>query len=139
MHAAFAIVLFVVVAVGILVAAATLVGRSKVYDQIGRGGLGMDRMVPETDNAPVSAAVREEEIRQMLEAQNHRRARQGRPLLDIDEEIARLNAPQTHIDPALREEIRQLVIARNARRERQGKPPLDVEEEIERQIAELEG
>jgi hypothetical protein len=137
MHAAFGIVLFVVVILGVLVAVVTLVGRSKAYDQIGKGGLGMDHMVRETESAPVSAAVREEEIRQMLEAQNARRARQGRPLLDIDAEIARLDKPQ--IDPGLREEIRQLVIARNARRERQGKPPLDVEAEIERQIADLEG
>ena len=135
MHAAFGIVLFVVVAFGVLVAVATFVGRSTLYDQIGKGGLSMDRMVSETDTTPVSAAVREEEIRQMLEAQNARRERQGRPLLDIDAEIARLDAPQ--IDPGLRDEIRQLVLARNARRERQGKPPLDVETEIARQIAEL--
>jgi hypothetical protein len=133
-HAAFGIVLFVVVAVGILVAVVTFVGRSGVYDQIGKGGLSMERLVVDAES-PTSPAVREEEIRQMLEAQNDRRARQGKPLLDIDAEIARLSKPE--IDPALREEIRQLVVARNERRARQGKPPLDVEAEIERQISEL--
>jgi hypothetical protein len=135
MHAAFGIVLFVVVAVGILVAVATFVGRSGVYDQIGKGGLSMERIVADAESGPASVAVRDEEIRQMLEAQNDRRRRQGRPLLDVDAEIARLT--KTHIDPGLREEIRQLVVARNERRARQGQPPLDVEAEIERQIAEL--
>jgi hypothetical protein len=136
-HAAFGTVLFVVVAVGILAAVASFVGRSGLYDQIGKGGLMMDRSTPEPDSSPAGAAIREEEIRQMLEAQNLRRERQGRPLLNIEEEIARLNRPQ--IDAGLREEIRQLVVARNARRARQGKEPLDVEAEIERQIAELGG
>jgi hypothetical protein len=135
MHAAFGIVLFVVVAVGILVAVVTFVGRSGVYDQIGKGGLSMERMVVDAEATPASAAVRDEEIRQMLEAQNDRRRRQGKPLLDVDAEIARLT--KTEIDPGLRDEIRQLVVARNARRARQGQPPLDVEAEIERQIAEL--
>jgi hypothetical protein len=134
MHAAFGIVLFVVVALGVLVAVVTFVGRSGLYDQIGKGGLSMDRLVVETETP---AAVREEEIRQMLEAQNARRERQGQPPLDVEAEISRLTSQQQQIDPALREEIRQLVVARNARRARQGKPPLDVEAEIERQIAEL--
>jgi len=132
MHAAFGIVLFVVVALGVLVAVVTFVGRSALYDQIGKGGLSMERMVVDAEPAP---AVRDEEIRQMLEAQNARRERQGQPPLDVDAEIARLTKVQ--IDPGLREEIRQLVVARNDRRARQGKPPLDVEAEIERQIAEL--
>jgi hypothetical protein len=132
MHAAFGIVLFVVVALGVLVAVVTFVGRSTLYDQIGKGGLSMERMVVDAEPTP---AVRDEEIRQMLEAQNARRARQGQPPLDVDAEIARLT--KTQIDPGLREEIRQLVVARNDRRARQGKPPLDVEAEIERQIAEL--
>ena len=136
-HAAFGIVLFVVVAVGVLAAVASFVGRSNLYDEIGKGGLMMDRSAPEPDNSPAGAAIREEEIRQMLGAQNLRRERQGRPLLNIEEEIARLNRPQ--IDAGLREEIRQLVVARNARRARRGEEPLDVEAEIERQITELGG
>ncbi|MCW3063667.1 MAG: hypothetical protein JWN32_839 [Solirubrobacterales bacterium] len=134
-HAAFGIVLFVVVAVGILVAVASFVGRSSLYDQIGRGGLTMDSATPDAQSSPAAAAIREEEIRQMLEAQNARRERHGKPPLDIEAETARLLEPQ--IDAGLREEIRQLVIARNARRARQGKEPLDVEAEIARQITEL--
>ncbi|HXO06669.1 MAG TPA: hypothetical protein VN880_01485, partial [Solirubrobacteraceae bacterium] len=61
--------------------------------------------------------------------------RRGEPEIDVEEELARLTAPQ--IDPELREEIRQLVIARNHRRARQGKPPLDVEAEIFREIEAL--
>ena len=80
---------------------------------------------------------RDAEIRQLLEARNARRERRGEQPLDIEEELARLTAPQ--IDGALRAEIRDLVIARNHRRARAGKPPLDVEAEIEREIQGLSG
>ncbi len=78
---------------------------------------------------------RDSEIRQMLEARNARRLRRGEEPIDIEQELARLTAPQ--IDPELRGEIRDLVLARNHRRARAGKAPLDVEAEIERQIASL--
>ena len=64
-------------------------------------------------------------------------ARRGEPEIDVEQELARLTAPQ--IDAELRDEIRDLVIARNHRRARQGKPPLDVEAEIAREIAALSG
>ena len=87
------------------------------------------------ESAAGGVAERDEEIRQMLEARNARRARQGKEPIDIEAEIARLQAPA--VDPALRGEIRQLVEARNARRARQGKEPLDVEDEIERELRDL--
>lgn len=136
---AFGIVIFVVMGVAVVVAIATLAGRGKLYDQIGRGGLRDDRDAPAQEPAAGSAAaagVRDEEIRQMIGAQNARRARRGQAPLDVEEEIKRLHQPRA--DPALREEVRQLVLARNARRERQGKPPLDVEEEVARQLRDLE-
>jgi hypothetical protein len=80
-------------------------------------------------------AERDDEIRQLLEARNERRARRGEDPVDVDAELARLTAPA--VDPELREEIRQLVVARNHRRMRAGQPPLDVESEIEREIAAL--
>jgi hypothetical protein len=139
-HAAFGIVIFVVVGLALVIGLITLLGRGRIYDQIGRGGLSLrdERDAPPPGPAPGSVAgvaERDEEIRQMLEAQNARRTRRGQPALDIDDELARLTRPT--VDAGLREEIRQLVLARNARRERQGKPPLDVEAEIERQIANL--
>ena len=89
--------------------------------------------------------MREDEIRQMLEAKAYRQSTRGEEPLDVDAEVGRLLAEQragpeapASDDPALREEVRQLVVARNERRARQGKEPLDVEAEVERQLRELE-
>jgi hypothetical protein len=136
---AFGVVIFVVVIVAALVAVGSLVNRSNLYDQIGRGGLSLrderDRAPEPAAGSPGAAAEQEAEIRQMLEAQNARRARRGQAPLDVDDEFARLTRPQA--DSSLRAEIRQLVLARNERRARQGKEPLDVEAEVERQLREL--
>jgi hypothetical protein len=128
--------------VAIVAALVSFIGRGRLYDQIGRGGLALrdERDAPRADPAPSSAtaaAERDEEIRQMLDAQNARRVRRGQEPLDVDEELRRLTRPAA--DSGLRAEVRQLVIARNARRARAGKPPLDVEREIERQLADLDG
>jgi hypothetical protein len=94
------------------------------------------------DGPRISAQAREEEIRQMVEAQSYRRVERGGKPLDVDAEVARLLAPERGGelggDRALREEVRQLVVARNERRTRQGQEPLEVEREIERQLRELE-
>ncbi|MGI8579915.1 MAG: hypothetical protein ACR2K9_05140 [Solirubrobacteraceae bacterium] len=138
MQEAFGVVIFVVMGVAIIVAIASFVGRGRLYDQIGRGGLRDERDAPPRDPAAGSAAAageRDEEIRQMVGAQNARRVRRGQSPLDVDDEIKRLT--QVTVDPALRDEIHQLVLARNARRERQGKAPLDVEQEVARQLADL--
>ncbi len=93
--------------------------------------------------APLPPEVREEEIRQMVQASSDRaEARGGKPI-DVDAEVERLLAPDTSgsglgADAGLREEVRQLVVARNERRVRQGKEPLDVDGEVERQLRELE-
>ncbi len=137
MQAAFGTVLWIVCAVGIVLALAALVTSRRTWDEYGKNRLLLDREAP-TGPKPGSAAAlgeRDSEIRQMLQARNARRARRGEPPLDVEEELRRLTAPA--IDADLRSEIRDLVLARNHRRARQGKPPLDVETEIERQIAEL--
>jgi hypothetical protein len=135
---AFGIVLFVVVLVAAIVAVIAFVGSSRAYEQIGRGGLslgdGADRPAREPSGG-AGAAVREEEIRQMVAARNERRARRGEAPLDVEAEIAALTRPR--VDAALLGEIRALVEARNARRLRRGEAPLDVEAEIERQLREL--
>ena len=114
-----------------------LVSSRKSWEDFGKGGLLLDSEMPRagSDNSPAAVRERDEEIRQMLEARNARRARRGEPPLDVEQELAKLTAPR--IDPELRGEIRDLVIARNYRRTRAGKPPLDVEAEVERQIEEL--
>jgi hypothetical protein len=146
MQDAFGTVIFVVVGLAAVIAVVTLFGRSRLYDDIGRGGLsiGEDRELrPSGGSARAggasSAAEREEDIRQMLEARNARRAAKGRPTVDVDEELAQLTQPAAASDPEILEEVRQLVEARNARRIARGKEPLDVEAEIERQLRDLPG
>lgn len=138
-EAAFGIVLFVVVAGAAVVGLVTFAGSRRLYDEIGKGELslrdGTDRPAHEAAGGAGSAADREAEIRQMLEARNERRARRGEARLDIEDELAELLRPV--VDPGLELEIRQLVMARNERRERRGQPALDVEAEVARQIAGL--
>ena len=138
MESAFTIVIVVVVVLGVLAALITFLGSGKLYDQIGRGGLSLgddrDAAPPEPGGA-AGALVREQEIRQLLEARNARRARRGAEAVDIDAELARLTTPA--IDPALRAEIRDHVLASNDRRRRRGQPPLDVDSEVERRVREL--
>ncbi|HEU4658803.1 MAG TPA: hypothetical protein VFR97_14840 [Capillimicrobium sp.] len=132
MEDAFVYVVVAVTALATIVGVVTLAGAGRSYDQIGRGGLSLDEP-PKGPPAGASAgAVRDDEIRQMLEARNARRARRGEAPLDVERELARLTAPA--VDPALEAEIRDLVVARNARRARKGQPPLDVETEVRRQL-----
>src|SRR5215216_3313897 len=143
MQDAFGIVVFVVVGIGVVIAIASLFGRGRLYDDIGRGGLsiGEDRDLrpnrPEA--APISRADREDEIRQMLEARNARRAARGEAPVDVEQELRELTRPAAASDPEILEEVRTLVEARNARRVARGQEPLDVEAEIERQLRDLPG
>jgi hypothetical protein len=136
-HAAFGTVIWIVCAVGIVVAFAALVTARSTWEEYGKNHLVLDRDTAGSPKAGSAAAMleRDIEIRQLLEARNARRVRRGEPPIDIELELRRLTGPQ--IDPELRAEIRDLVLARNHRRARRGQPPLDVEREIERQIAEL--
>ncbi len=137
---AFGVVLFSVCGLSILGAVVALISNRKTWEEYGKSSrLVMDRDLPHGPAASSSAALleRDTEIRQLLEARNLRRQRRGEPPIDVEQELARLTAPQ--IDAELRGEIRDLVIARNHRRVRAGKPPLDVEAEIERQIASVSG
>ena len=132
-------VLLIVVIGGALVAVFTFVGTGRLYEQLGRGGLSLrdDSAGREPAEPPSAAGSRErdEEIRQLLQARNDRRARRGEPLADVESELARLTGHEA--DPGLRAEIRALVIARNERRARRGEEPLDVDAEVERQIGNL--
>jgi hypothetical protein len=133
---AFAYVLFGTVLIAAIVAVVSLHGAR--YDHIGRGGLFEEDPDRRPDPAPVSAAIRDEAIRQLVDAKNARRATRGEAPLDVDAEIARLT-PAPAADPALLAEIREMVELKNARRLRQGKEPLDVEAEVARQVRELLG
>jgi hypothetical protein len=131
---ALAIVIVVVAVVAALIAVATLLSSGGQYDRIGRGDLTFDR---EAAPAPASDPYRDDEIRQLLEARNARRAAAGKETVDVEAELAALTRPAA--DEELRAEIRSLVEARNARRVARGRPPLDVEAEITRRLSELDG
>ncbi len=141
------IVLIVVVLVALPLGAIVFArGAGGAFREIGKGPLAIEQDFPQSSGAPVhaiSAEVREEEIRQMIQARSDRGVAKGREALDVDAEVEKLLASDTPGpglagDAGLREEVRQLVVARNERRQRQGKEPLDVEKEIERQLEELE-
>jgi hypothetical protein len=139
---AFWIVLLVVVIAASIVAVGTFAVTGKTYEQIGRGGLslrdGSDRPAAEPLSGAGFEAVRDDEIRQMLEARNDRRRRRGEEPLDVEAELASLVKRADPVaDPALVAEVRDLVIARNERRQRMGKEPLDVEAEVARQLRDL--
>jgi hypothetical protein len=140
-------VILIVVLVAIPVAAIVFVaGAGNAYRQIGKGQFSVEfeddlpQKVRDSD-AEASPEMRDEEIRQLLEAKAYRQESRGEAPLDVDVELDRLTAEQASAapgdDPALREEVRQLVVARNERRVRQGKEPLEVEAEVERQLRDL--
>lgn len=131
---AFSYVLLAVVAVSVVAAVVSL--RGDRYDHIGRGGL-FEEEPGRTEQVP--AAVRDEEVRQMLDARNARRVARGQEPVDVEAELARLIRPASSADPALAAEIRALVVARNERRARRGEAPLDVEAEVRRQLDDLMG
>ena len=139
-------VLILVVIVALPVGAIVFArGAGGALKQIGKGQFAMEEDFPQSSQGPVSAVspeVREEEIRQMIQARSDRGVARGKQALDVEAEVQKLlaeePAPQLGADRALREEVRQLVVARNERRARQGKEPLDVEQEIDRQLRELE-
>ncbi|HWV87743.1 MAG TPA: hypothetical protein VNZ62_19995 [Capillimicrobium sp.] len=129
MQEAFEVVIFAVVILAALIGIAGFASRSRAYDEIGRGGLSIDRAPP----APATTAVRDAEIRQMLDAANDRRVRRGQAPLDVGAELARLTGASA--DPGLEAEVRALVVARNERLARNGRPPLDVEAEVRRALS----
>lgn len=142
MQSAFGTVLFAVVGISALVAVVTFAGARRAYDEIGKGLLSLRDGTDRPRHEPVlsgaaARAEQEAELRQLLSARNAVRERAGRPLLDVEAEIAVLLATPPPADPALAAEVRDLVIARNARRARAGREPLDVEAEVARQLAEL--
>ncbi len=136
-HGAFGTVVWVVAIAAVVIALVALISSRKTWQDFGEGGLLLDSEIAGGPAPASSGSVRErdEEIRQMLEARNARRARRGEPPLDVEQELSRPTTPA--IDPQLRDEIRDLVKARNYRRTRAGKPPLDVDAEVEREIARL--
>ena len=80
--------------------------------------------------------MREDDVRQMLEARNRRRVARGESPADVDAELRDLlSAPK---EPAVggegRAEVEAIVAAQHARRRRRGQPEGDFEAEVEELI-----
>jgi hypothetical protein len=132
---AFLLVVIGVSVLGLIAAVIALATSGGTYDRIGRGGLSIGDDPPAPPATPrVSAAERDDEIRQLLEARNARRAARGEAPVDVEAELRALTAPAA--DRELEAEVRQLVEARNARRVARGEPPLDVDAEVSRRLRE---
>jgi len=140
-------VILLVVLIAIPIAALSFVGSGEAFKQIGKGPLSIEQDFPQGPaggpSAPISAEVREAEIRQFLEAKSYRLATRGAKPLDIEAELQRILADEQSTgslakDAQFVSEVRELVEASNARRIRMGREPLDVEAEVKRQLAELE-
>lgn len=144
--------LFVGMVLAAVVGVMSLASRNDIYDEIGRGGLSMDRDEPLSEQTPaepgpqtggpsneaLARAERELEIRQMVEARSARIVRNGGEPLDVERELERLLAlgaedGDVGEDGAERElEVRQMIEARSARLVRKGGEPLDVDAEVAR-------
>jgi hypothetical protein len=141
-------VLIVITIAAVPIAAIAFARSGSALKTLGKGQWAIERELPPprglTDSgATVPRAVREQEVRQMIEAKSYRRQARGGQPLDIDAEVERLlgeadSGPAVAIDRELREEVRGLVLARNERRMRRGEQPLNVEAEVERQVRNLE-
>jgi hypothetical protein len=139
------VMILVVIAALPIGAAVFALGAGNALGQIGKGAFEMEHEMPQAGGSapPVTSEVREEEIRQMVQARSYRREARGEEALDVDAEVDKLLSSEGGSgslgqDQGLRDEVRQLVVARNERLERQGKETLDVDEEVERQLRELE-
>lgn len=137
MQDAFGYVLFGVVGISVIVAIGSLFFRKSTYEQIGAGGFFKDDELAKrpAPGSAVDLAERDDEIRQLLRARNARHSANGREMVDVEEELARLTAPA--MDPELVQEIREFVLKRNERRLARGQAPLDVESEVERRVREM--
>jgi hypothetical protein len=136
----FDIVVIAVVLLALIVGVLLTIGSRDLYGQIGEGALDRDSDAAGPGNDAAGAALRDEEIRQMMEARNARRIAKGQEPLDVEAELRRLEGAAAPAgDQALRDEVRQFVEARNARRVAKGREPLDVEAETERRLRALGG
>lgn len=139
--------IILIVALAIPIGALSFMWSGEAFRQIGKGPLSIEQDFPQKSTggppAPVSADVREAEIRQFLEAKSFRQEAKGGPPLDIEAELQSLleserSTSGIRADAQLVSEVRELVEASNARRLRMGREPLDVDAEVERQLQELE-
>lgn len=85
----------IIVALVVLIAFVLIAGflRKSPYDEIGAGKLSFQHEDEDAEAAEIASRhARGEELRQMLQARSERLVRAGEPPLDVDAELARLEA-----------------------------------------------
>lgn len=129
----FGIVIFSVVGISGLIAIGTfLFGGQPPHSSIGGNAF-----TPTTGDPGVETQeMREDDVRQMLEARNRRRIARGESPEDIDAELRDLlsGPAEPAVDTEVRAEVEAIVGARHARRRRRGQPEGDFEAEVEELI-----
>jgi hypothetical protein len=94
------VVLFALIA-GVLVAGVLRNGRSP-YNDIGAGSLSFQHEDEDAEASEVASRhARAEELRQMLQARSERLVRSGEPPLDVEAELAKLEASHAGDDPGI--------------------------------------
>ncbi|MDO9410704.1 hypothetical protein [Patulibacter sp.] len=133
MQSAFGIVIFSVVAISGLIAIGTFIfGGAPPHSSIGGNAFTASTGDPGVE----TPEMREDEVRQMLEARNRRRIARGETPGDIDAEMRDLLSAsrRTDVDTEVRAEVEAIVGARQARRRRKGQPEGDFQAEVDELI-----
>lgn len=130
MDSVFGIVIFSVVGISGLIAIGTFIfGGAPPHSTIGG-----NTFVPSTGDPGVETEdMREDDVRQMLEARNKRRIARGESPADIDAELRELLSQPAEVstDAEIRAEVEAIITARHARRRRRGRPVGDFDTEVE--------
>lgn len=130
MESVFGIVIFSVVGIsGLIAIGAFIYGGAPPHSSIGAGAF----TPSENDPGVETLEMRDDDVRQMLEARNRRRVARGEAPADIDAEMRELLDGQKDqpLDAEVLAEVESMVNARRARRRRKGQPEGDFQAEVD--------
>lgn len=130
MESVFGIVIFSVVGIsGLIAIGAFIYGGAPPHSSIGGNAF----TPSENDPGVETLEMRDDDVRQMLEARNRRRIARGEAPADIDAEMRDLLDGQRAqpADAEVLAEVEAMVHARRARRRRKGQPEGDFQTEVD--------